>query len=177
MAQDQRALSRRSFCWTLAGVLVAPGITFAQGATVVRRIGYLESGGPDWPEDLRRDAEALRAFGWVEGQNLHVERRYANGRWEALQGLAEELVRAKVEIIVTGGTAATAAAKRATNAVPIVFRAGDPVRSGLVANLAKPGGNITGFSLNGPEINEKYLSILGCRPWPSNPTSSGTAVP
>lgn len=163
MARDPGAfsMSRRTF-GRMLGVffLAAPRIAMPQRATVVRRIGYLESGGPDWPEDLRRQAEALRAFGWVEGQNLHVERRYANGRWEALQSLAEELLRAKVEIIVTGGTAATAAAKRATNTVPIVFRAGDPVRSGLVASLAKPGGNVTGFSLNGPEINEKYLSIL-----------------
>ena len=154
-------MSRRVFARLLAGVVVAaPGFAIAQGSPVVRRIGYLESGGPDSPEDLRRDGEAMRALGWVEGRNLHVERRYANGRWEALQPLAEELVRAKVEVIVTGGTAATAAAKRATTTVPIVFRAGDPVRSGLVASLARPGGNVTGFSLNGPEITEKYLSIL-----------------
>ena len=97
----------------------------------------------------------------MEGQNLHVERRYANGRFDALQPLAEELVRAKVEVIVTGGIAATAAAKRATTTIPIIFRsAGDPVRSGLVASLARPGGNVTGFSLIGPEVAVKYLSLL-----------------
>src|SRR5205823_13971301 len=102
MARDREAysVSRRIFCWTLAGVLVAPGIAIAQ-TSKVRRIGVLEPGTPDTPEGLRKQAEPLEKLGWVEGQNLHVERRFANGRLEALQPLAEELVRAKVEIIVT----------------------------------------------------------------------------
>jgi ABC-type uncharacterized transport system substrate-binding protein len=162
MARDQGAHStRRSFCWTLAGVLVAPGIAIAQASKVVRRIGRLESGAPLTPEDIRKEVDALREFGWVEGQNLHTERRYANGRFEALQPLAEELVRAKVEVIVTGGTAATRAAMRATKTIPIVFRiADDPVGGGLVASLAHPGGNVTGFSAALPEVNAKYLSVL-----------------
>jgi putative ABC transport system substrate-binding protein len=107
-----------------------------------------------------RDAMTA-CFGWVEGQNLHTERRYANGRFDALQPLAEELVRAKVEVIVTGGTAATKAAMRATKTIPIVFRiAYDPVGNGLVASLAHPGGNVTGFSAASPEVNAKYLSLL-----------------
>jgi putative ABC transport system substrate-binding protein len=160
MARDQRALSRRSFCWTLAGVLVAPGIAIAQ-ASKVRRVGVLEpSMGPSTPDDLTQ-TEALRQLGWVEGQNLHVERRFANGRLEALQPLAEELVSARVEIIVTGGTPATLAAKRATTTIPIVFRsAGDPVPLGLVASLARPGGNVTGFSQAGLEVTAKRLSVL-----------------
>jgi putative ABC transport system substrate-binding protein len=133
-------------------------MAIAQGTTAVRRIGRLESGAPETPDDI---AEALRKLGWVEGQNLHIERRYANNRLEALQPLAEELVRAKVEVIVTGGTPATLAAKRATTTIPIVFRAaGDPVGTGLVASLARPGGNVTGFSLSGPDIAAKYLSVL-----------------
>ena len=96
----------------------------------------------------------------MEGQNLHVERRYANNRIESLQTLAEELVRAKVDVIVTGGTPATFAAKRATDKIPIVFRVGDPVLVGLVASLARPGGNVTGLSLAGPEVAAKYLSLL-----------------
>ena len=112
MALDQRALSRRSFCWTLAGVLVAPGIAIAQ-VSKPRRIGVLDPGGDD-PEWRKRETEPLEKLGWVEGQNLVVERRYANGRPEALQPLAEELVRAKVEIIVTAGTPATLAAMHAT---------------------------------------------------------------
>ena len=77
----------------------------------------------------------------MKGQNLAIERRYGNGRPETLQALAEELVRAKVEIIVTDGTPATLAAKSATTTIPIVFAAGDPVLIGLVASLARPGGN------------------------------------
>src|SRR5215471_5155869 len=159
MAQDRRALSRRSFFWTLAGVLVAPSIAIAQ-ASKVRRIGVLD---PDWddPEWRRRQAEPLEKLGWVEGQNLHVERRFANGRLEALQTLAEELVRAKVEIIVTAGTPATLAAKRATTTIPILIRvAGDPVLLGLVASLAHPGGNVTGYSDAAPEVIAKYLTLL-----------------
>jgi len=162
MARDQRAysMSRRSFCWTLAGILAAPVIATGQPPRI-RRIGVLEpSTGPSTPDDLTQ-AEALRQLGWVEGRNLHVERRFANGRPEALQPLAEELVRAHVEIIVTGGTAATLAAKRATATIPIVFRsAGDPVLLVLVASLARPGGNVTGFSKITPEVTLKYISVL-----------------
>jgi putative ABC transport system substrate-binding protein len=96
----------------------------------------------------------------VEGRNLEVERRYADGRFESLQPLAEELVRAKVEIIVTAGTAAALAAKRATTTIPIIFSTGDPVLLGLVASLARPGGNLTGFSQASPEVTAKYLSVL-----------------
>lgn len=162
MAPSQRAylLSRRSFCWTLVGVVIAPDIAFAQGSKVVRRIGFLDAGAPDTPELNWSQAEPLRKLGWVEGQNLHVERRYDNGRSEALQALAEELVRANVEIIVTGSTAATSAAKRATTTIPIVFSTGDPVLLGLVASLARPGGNLTGVSEAGPELTAKHLSLL-----------------
>jgi putative ABC transport system substrate-binding protein len=161
MAPDHGAYSksRRSFCWTLASVLVAPGVAVAQ-ASKVRRIGVLEIGEPDTPEYIRKEAEPLRALGWVEGQNLLVERRYANDRYEALQALAEELVRAKVEIIVTGTTSATDAAKRATTTIPIVFGAADPVRFGLVASLARPGGNLTGVSLASLDVAAKQLSLL-----------------
>jgi len=97
----------------------------------------------------------------VEDQNLRVERRYANGRSEALQPLADELLRARVEMIVTAGTAATLAAKRATNTVPILIRsASDPVLLGLVASLSRPGGNVTGYSWVGPEVDAKSLSVL-----------------
>jgi putative ABC transport system substrate-binding protein len=97
----------------------------------------------------------------VEGENLHVERRYANNRPEALPSLAEELVRARVEVIVTIGTPGTLAAKRATTTIPIVFQsAADPVLAGLVISLARPGGNVTGFSIAGPEVAAKYLSLL-----------------
>jgi putative ABC transport system substrate-binding protein len=140
-------VSRRTFSRLLAGLIVgAPRVAMGQGSTSVRVIGRLEPGSPDTPEDVRRESEALRALGWGEGLNLRVQRRYARNRPEALQPLAEELVRAKVEVIVTGGAAATVAAKRATSTIPIVFRAaGDPLGSGLVTSLSRPGGNITGF--------------------------------
>jgi len=161
MAQDRRALSRRDFCRTLAGVLVAPARALAQSSGAVRRIGVLNPGKPNTPEEIRKEAEPLRELGWVEGQNLHVERQYDNGQPEKLQALAEQLVRANVEIIVTTGTGATLAAKRATTTIPIVIRSsGDPVLLGLVASLARPGGNVTGFSVAGPEVFAKELSLL-----------------
>ena len=116
MARDQRAyfLSRRSFCCTLTGILVAPGIAIAQASKAVRRIGFLSVGMPLTPEEIQEFGGLLRELGWVDGRNLHVEWRYANGKGEALQALAEELIRANVEVIVTKGTTATLAAKRAT---------------------------------------------------------------
>jgi putative ABC transport system substrate-binding protein len=143
----------------LAYVLVAPAIAIAQ-TSKVRRIGVLEPGIPDPPQEIWKRDEPLRKLGWIEGKNLHVERRYDNGRSEALQALAEELVRAEVEIIVTNGTPATLAAKRATTTIPIFFSVADPVVLGLVASLARPGGNLTGFSRAGPEVSSKYLSVL-----------------
>src|SRR5262245_50052810 len=121
MARDQRAHwhSRRSFCWRLAGALFVPGIALAQASTI-RRIGVLDPLPPyEWLSQGR--AEALRDLGWVEGQNLQVERRYYIGESKTPEALAEELVRAKVELIVTNGTLATLAAKRATTTIPIVF--------------------------------------------------------
>lgn len=157
--RQRRPTSRRTACRLLTGVLVAvPGMALAQGTTPVRRIGRLESGARETPDEI---SDELRKLGWMEGRNLHIERRYADNRFEALQPLADELVRAKVEVIVTGGTPATLAAKRATTTIPIVFRAaGDPVGTGLVASLARPGGNVTGFSLSGPDLVPKYLSVL-----------------
>jgi ABC-type uncharacterized transport system substrate-binding protein len=99
--------------------------------------------------------------GWIAGQNLLIERRYANGRAELLQSFAEELVRLKVELIATRSTPAAVAAKNATTSIPIVMMsAGDPVRTGLVASLARPGGNITGYSTVSPELDAKDLSLL-----------------
>ena len=103
----------------------------------------------------------LRALGWVEGQNLIVERRYADGRVESLQPMAEELVRLNVEVLVANGTSASLAAKRATTSIPIVIdRSGDPVGAGLVASLVRPGANITGISTMSVELDAKRLEIL-----------------
>src|SRR5262245_48839786 len=162
MARDQGLYptSRRSFCRASLSILIAPGIAPAQ-AQKIRRIGVLEPGAPETPESIWKQGEPLRELGWVEGQNLNVERRYANNQVEALQQLAEELVRARVEVIVTAGTPATVAAKRVTNTIPIVMRSvADPVGLGLVSSLARPGANVTGFSWQGPEVDAKSLSLL-----------------
>jgi len=154
-------MDRRTFIGAVAaGMIAAPPAASAQKATKVRRIGVLYSGaGPLTPAEIESESVPLRALGWVEGRNLLVERRYAE-RDELLQPRAEELVRLKVEIIVTDGTPAALAAKNATTTIPIIISVGDPVRTGLVASLARPGGNITGFSMAGPEINAKSLSLL-----------------
>jgi ABC-type uncharacterized transport system substrate-binding protein len=156
-------MDRRTFIGAMvSGITVAPLAASAQTKTIVRRIGYLASAArwppPGEPGELYAP---LRELGWIEGQNLLVERRYANGRAELLQSLAEELVRLKVELIATRGTPAAVAAKNATTSIPIVMvSAGDPVRTGLVASLARPGGNITGYSTVSPELDAKDLSLL-----------------
>jgi putative tryptophan/tyrosine transport system substrate-binding protein len=145
----------------VAGIIAAPLASKAQTAPAVRRIGFLGSGARPTTVDLHEGDAPLRALGWVEGKNLIVERRYANGRAELLRPLAEELVRLDVELIVTFGTDATLAAKNATTTIPIVIKsAGDPARSGLVASLARPGGNITGYSIISPELNAKRLALF-----------------
>ena len=152
-------------------MIAAPLAASAQTPTTVRRIGFLSPDAPPTPAELLQQppdtpglpalSAPLRALGWVEGQNLLVERRYANGRAELLRPFAEELVRLKVELIVTASTAATLAAKNATTTIPIIMgTAGDPVRSGLVASLARPGGNITGYSIVSPELDAKRLALL-----------------
>ncbi len=155
-------MDRRTFIGAVAaGIITAPLAASAQTATTIRRIGVLDAGTQHTEAELQEEYAPLRALGWVVGQNLLVERRYANGKAELLRPLAEELVRLKVEIIVTRGTDATLAAKNATTTIPIVIQSsGDPVRTGLVASLPRPGGNITGFSIVGPEIDAKRLALL-----------------
>src|SRR5262249_160655 len=156
-------MNRRKVICSLAALLGTAALaTNAQRTTTVRRIGILSPDAPlDQATDLQYQIGPLRAFGWVEGQNLIVERRYANGQVGMLRPFAEELGRLGVEILVTMGTAATLAAKHATSTIPIViYSAGDPVRSGLVQSLARPGGNITGYALLGPEIDAKRLALL-----------------
>jgi putative ABC transport system substrate-binding protein len=155
-------MHRRTFAGAVAVATIAvPLAASAQTATTVRRIGHLWPSARPVPADFQSETAPLRALGWVEGQNLLVERRYANGRAELLRPLAEELLRLKVELIVTDGTAAALAAKSATTTIPIVMATvGDPVLAGLVPSLARPGGNITGFSIVGPELNAKRLALL-----------------
>jgi ABC-type uncharacterized transport system substrate-binding protein len=158
MTPNQRALSRRSFCWTLAGVLFAPSIAIAQ-ASKVRRIGWLQSGAPDSRDEEKQVDDALAEVGWIVGQNVLIDRRYV--RSDDLQRSAEDFVNTKVDLIIANGTLATLAAKNATSTIPILmWSAGDPVAAGLVASLARPGGNVTGMALVAPEQSVKRLSLL-----------------
>jgi putative ABC transport system substrate-binding protein len=143
-------IDRRAFtCVLAAGLFGAPLAVRAQTQTKMRRIGVLA---PSTPTPLGYEAP-LRDLGWIEGKNLVVERRFTNFKYELLPGAAEELVRLKVELIIAGGTEATLAAKNATTTIPIVMAgAADPVGMGIVASLARPGGNITGYSEVGTEL-------------------------
>ena len=155
-------MDRRTFIGAVAaGIITAPLAAYAQTATTVRRIGALSLDAPPTPARIQQLYAPLSELGWTVGKNLLIERRNANGRAELLRPLAEELVRLKVEIIVTSGTDAALAAKNATTTIPIIMATvGDPVRAGLVASLARPGGNITGYSIVGPEVDAKRLSLL-----------------
>jgi putative ABC transport system substrate-binding protein len=105
--------------------------------------------------------QGLRELGYVEGKSIRIEYRYAEGKQDRLNDLAAELVRLKVDVIVTSSTPGVLAVKRASTTIPIVFAAiGDPVRSGLVASLARPGGNITGLTILAPELSGKRLELL-----------------
>ncbi len=130
-------------------ILVAPLAGEAQQAGKVYRIGVLSSMRPSTAEEHARSPFILklRELGWVEGQNIVIMERFAEGNLQRLPALAAELVSLGVDVIVTGGTPPTLAAKRATQTIPIVFpTAGDPVERGLVASLARPGGNVTGIA-------------------------------
>jgi putative tryptophan/tyrosine transport system substrate-binding protein len=127
----------------------------------VYRIGWLGGGSPWPPNDRETFDRAMRQKGWVEGQDFILDRRDAEGRGDRLPGLAAELVQRKPVIIISGGTAATAAAKAATATIPIVFiSVGDPVGSGLVASFARPGGNVTRQGGLGPQMHVKMLELL-----------------
>jgi putative ABC transport system substrate-binding protein len=148
---------------TLALILfTALRVAHAQPSTKVHRIGRLVSGFPPSEPSQGRSAvqQGLHALGYVEGQNLVIEHRYAEGRPERLPDLAAELVRLQVEVIYAGGTAAVRAAQHATRTIPIVMVTYDAVGEGFVASLAHPGGNITGLSWLGTELPGKRLEIL-----------------
>ena len=157
-------MKRREFIAAVgAGLLAAPLVAGAQQAGRVHRIGYLTGGlSTDRPHLIEAFRQGLRELGWVEGQNIVIEYRYAEGRFDRLPDLAAELVRLKVDILVAVATPASAAAKNATGTIPIVgISLGDPVGTGLIASLARPGGNITGVSYSvGVETIGKGLELL-----------------
>jgi putative tryptophan/tyrosine transport system substrate-binding protein len=144
-------------------VLLAVGvIAEAQQATKIPRIGYLTneslSATSERSEAFRR---GLRELGYVEGKNIFIEWRSAEGKLDRVTTLAAELVRLKVDVIVTVGSSVSRSAKEATSTIPIVMaQVNDPVGDGLVASLARPGGNITGLSTLAPELSGKRLELL-----------------
>ncbi len=145
-----------------AGALAWAGAVRAQAPTKVRRIGLLLTSSPSdavlWYQAFRL---GLRDLGWVEGKNISIEYRYAEGSSERLPDLAADLVRLKVDVIVTGATSDSVAAQKATNAIPIVMAAGgDPVAMGVVESLARPGGNVTGLSQMAQQLVGKRLELL-----------------
>jgi putative ABC transport system substrate-binding protein len=145
-------------------ILTAPLAASAQPSTKVPRIGWLSSGSPPSGPTPNDEVfqQGLRDLGYVEGQNLTIEYRYAEGNRERLPDLAVALVRLHVDVIVAEGTTATRAAKQATSTIPIIM-AGvgvDPVEAGLVASLARPEGNVTGVAAIGTAGWEKRLELL-----------------
>jgi putative ABC transport system substrate-binding protein len=148
---------------TLCAVLLALcSYAEAQQAKKVLRIGLLSGLGPSpMPPTIQAFRQGLRELGYVEGQNILVEYRWSEGKDDRARMLATELVRLKVDVIVTTGSGATRAAKEATSTIPIVMAQDpDPVGNGFVASLARPGGNITGLSNLGPELSGKRLELL-----------------
>jgi len=154
--------TRREFIGTLAGGLVAaPLAAEAQQAAKIARIGYLAGNLAASPHLLEAFRQGLRDLGYVEGRNVVIEYRDAEGKLERLPALAAELVALKVDVMQVGGTPHALAAKQATKTIPIVFAAAaDAVGSGIVPSLARPGGNVTGLSLLAPELVGKGLELL-----------------
>jgi putative tryptophan/tyrosine transport system substrate-binding protein len=150
-------MRRREFIALIAGAAVT-SIFAAHAQQRVRRIGVLLLGGPEFMGPYR---DALRDLGYVEGKNIQLEVRSADGQANRLPAVAAELVRSKVDVIVASLTPAVIAAKNATRDVPIVMApAGDPVATGLIANLARPGANVTGLSATGAELSSKNLELI-----------------
>src|SRR3989442_8731291 len=158
-------MERRTFLATLAGgLLAAPLAAKAQPREKVPRVGYLSPGSPSEPFRRRRFEafrQGLRELGYVEGQNIAIESRWAEGRYERYFALAADLVRLKVNVIVAVGGRATQDAQQATRTIPIVMSVViDPLGSGLVASLARPGGNVTGLTIMASDLVGKQFEVL-----------------
>jgi putative ABC transport system substrate-binding protein len=151
---------RREFIILVGGAAAWPLATHAQPAKLPT-IGFLGTATPStWSQFVAAFVQRLRDLGWVEGRNVAIEFRWAEGRTERYTEIATEFVRLKVDIIVTSG-GAVLATKQATSVIPIVFAlALDPVASGMVASLARPGGNITGLSIQSTDLASKRLELL-----------------
>jgi putative ABC transport system substrate-binding protein len=159
-------LSRRESIALLCGAALAPLVfplpAFAQRPGKVPIIGFLGATTPSvWSAFVAAFLQRLRELGWVDGRNIAIEYRWAEGREERYAEFAAEFVRLNVSVIVTSGTAPVIAVKKATSAIPIVFAAaGDPVGTGLVASLPRPGGNVTGLSNQQTDLAGNRLELL-----------------
>ena len=154
-------MRRRDFITVLAGAVGCPHLAGAQ-QKAMPVIGHLAGGSPGPNASyLAAFRQGLSDTGYVEGQNVAIEYRWAEGHYDRLPAMAADLVGRKVDVIVAGGPPAALAAKGATSTIPIVFSSGtDPVAAGLVAGLARPGGNLTGFSIITVELMPKRLELL-----------------
>jgi ABC-type uncharacterized transport system substrate-binding protein len=157
-------MKRRDFIMTLGLTVVWPPAAQAQQPKKVPRIGFLATGSIELPEtraSLKVFYQGLREYGYIDGQNILIEVRSADSKVERFPALASELVRLNVDLIVAANSLAARAAQQATTAIPIVVPVmGDPVGDGLVASLARPGGNITGLTFLGPQLVPKRLALL-----------------
>ena len=155
-------LKRREFFSLLGGTAVAWPLTTRAQQPKVPTIGFLGAASPSvWTQWIAAFVQRLRELGWIEGRTVAIEYRWAEGRNERFAEIAAEFVQLKVDVIVTAGTLPALAAKKVTAAIPIVFAtAGDPVGTGIVASLARPGGNVTGLSNQGTDTATKRLELL-----------------
>src|SRR5262245_37029538 len=153
---------RRKFLAALLGAVAWPLAARAQQAAKLPTIGFLGAATPSTTSPwISAFAQRLRELGWIEGRTIAIEYRWAEGREERFAEIAAEFVRLKVDVIVTSGSPAVMASKKATSVIPIVFAtAGDPVGTGLVASLAHPGGNATGLSIQMVDTGSKKLELL-----------------
>jgi putative ABC transport system substrate-binding protein len=154
-------MRRREFIAALGSAAVWPLAARAQQTTKSYRLGFLWDSPAVFPEAMEAFQQELRALGYTEGRNITIDYRWAEGNPERMREMAEELVRLKVDVIVAPSSVYTGAAQRATSAIPIIFFShADPLGSGHVSSLARPGGNVTGISLMMTETNVKLLELL-----------------
>jgi putative tryptophan/tyrosine transport system substrate-binding protein len=156
-------MKRREFITLLGGAAVAwPLMARAQQPVGKRTVGFLRANTRSARDQLVADfVQRLGELGWIEGRTIAIEYRWSEGRRERLSEIVADFVRLKVDVMVLEGTAATLAAKQATSIIPIVFPvSGDPVGAGLVASLARPGGNVTGLSIQQTDLNGKRLELM-----------------